>query len=85
MEVSEMNNTMHKFLFEKQYSCNWDYSNDYNLLMRVWVKFRDLNIENNAEYSDKKKFLAHLLAFHKISDFHRWLYDAITWYNQLNK
>lgn len=84
MEANEMNKVMHDFTEVKFVTKYADYHKSYDLLMPVWVKFRDLNLENMV-YSKLRGDLIFSISCKPIKETHRLIYEAITWYNQLNK
>ncbi len=73
------------------YPTGMQYHKSYDWLMPVWFKFRDLKkdkefVKNNfIEFSCKKNIIADSILEKSISEAHKLLYEAITWYNQLNK
>jgi len=68
----------------------WDYCPDksYCQLMPIWVKFRDLD---NLNASDEHTYLrhcdnvSHSITRGTISEAFEALYEAILWFNNLNK
>lgn len=69
---------------------NLEYHTDYNWLMSVWVKFRDMRLNtNNIKLADKffehKERVGENISFDSHAKAHKALYEAITWYQNLKK
>ena len=68
-----------KTCFSLRYHCSWDW------LCPVWVKFRDLKFSEETTMKLHLNYVARIaqdIAYGAVGEFHRSLYNAITWLNQ---
>lgn len=60
------------------------YHSDWQSLMPVWHKFRDLRFEREKHsfvFSTERQYIGTMIAYHGIEEAHQALYNAICWYN----
>lgn len=61
-----------------------NYHKDWNILMEVWYKFRDLRFEEMRDqfmHSDWRTIIGHKIAYNSINDAYKSVIKAINWYN----
>lgn len=76
--------------FEKngnwRYHYELNYHGDWNHLIKVWCKFRDLKIDDlkaEIEHSVFKENIAHCICYRDIQSTFQSIVSAIQWYNSI--
>ncbi len=62
------------------------YHNRWDLLMPIWVKFRNLKfevIQEQFEHSEFRQNIAHLICYSTIESAHQAVVSGIQWYNSI--
>ena len=60
------------------------YHRDWNKLIDVWFKFRDMRfpeVKHQFEHGEFKQLISHSICYSSIDETYRTLVDAISWYN----
>jgi hypothetical protein len=67
-----------------KYDYELEYHKDWNKLIEVWYKFRDLTFENITHqfmHSDIKNVISHRICYEGINPTYKKIVLAIQWYN----